>query len=169
MAEYRPHPKYDIRVGDDGTVLGVRGKPLKPRISNCGYCRVVVYMNGKHTSVSIHRLVADVFLLEGVKEQVNHKDGNKTNNAVSNLEWVTRSENAQHAVATGLSGHHKNIGHTWASGEKNGRAKITVTQVKEIRSKYSCGYARGVQPWKFYGISNFMFRSIIRGNNWQGA
>ena len=68
-----------------------------------GYYHIILYKNniGKHFQV--HRLVAFAFLplIDG-KDFVNHKDGNKTNNCLYNLEWVNRSENMQHAFKLGL-------------------------------------------------------------------
>ena len=59
-----------------------------------GYCFIALYKNNKETKFYIHRLVATAFIPNiDNKPQVNHKDGNKNNNVVSNLEWVTPSEN----------------------------------------------------------------------------
>lgn len=75
---------------------------LFPEISS-GYYRVIFSKNGTITKHAVHRLVATAFIpnLEN-KPQVNHIDGNKLNNHISNLEWVTASENVRHAIATGL-------------------------------------------------------------------
>jgi hypothetical protein len=74
---------------------------LKPKK---GYCYAVVTLcngNGKTKNHYVHRLVAYAFLYN-VKEQVNHIDGNKLNNHLDNLEWVSQSENMKHAHNTGL-------------------------------------------------------------------
>lgn len=72
---------------------------LKPMLNHKGY--LVVDINGKVKLV--HRLVAQIFIPNpDNKPQVNHKDGNKQNNCVSNLEWMTSSENVKHAFDTGL-------------------------------------------------------------------
>lgn len=64
---------------------------------------VNLYENKKRSKKLVHRLVAQEFLENPTeKEQVNHIDGNKSNNYLSNLEWVTRSENVKHAYLIGL-------------------------------------------------------------------
>jgi hypothetical protein len=68
-----------------------------------GYVFVQLSKNNKQKSVSIHRLVANAFIMNPLKKtSVNHKDGNKTNNCIDNLEWMTHKENIQHAWDTGL-------------------------------------------------------------------
>lgn len=65
-----------------------------------GYRVLSLYRNGVQDQRTVHRLVAEAFI-DNPKNlpEVNHKDGNKANNDVKNLEWVTKSENVQHAVA----------------------------------------------------------------------
>lgn len=75
---------------------------MKPYIQN-GYAHVTLQINKKSKRFNIHRLVAIAFIPNPEnKPYVNHIDGDKTNNCVKNLEWVTAAENAQHAVRTGL-------------------------------------------------------------------
>lgn len=78
-------------------------KKIKPLMDTNGYLKVNLYKNKKLYRKLIHRLVATAFIpnLDN-KPQVNHIDGNKQNNAVSNLEWCTRIENIQHSWETGL-------------------------------------------------------------------
>ena len=62
-----------------------------------GYLRVYLYKNGKRKHHKVHRLVAHAFIPNPEhKSQVNHIDGNKKNNSVTNLEWVTDEENKLH-------------------------------------------------------------------------
>ena len=79
------------------------GRILKPTVNEHGYESVQLSINNKAKRVLVHRLVAITFIdkIEG-KESVNHIDGNKTNNHVSNLEWVTTQENSIHASYMGL-------------------------------------------------------------------
>lgn len=72
-------------------------------IDNIGYYRVCLYKDNKLKNARVHRLVAQTFIPnpDNLRE-VNHKDGNKLNNNIDNLEWVTSSENNKHAWNTGL-------------------------------------------------------------------
>lgn len=96
-----------------------------------GYYDVALCKQGKMRTFLVHRLVAEAFLPNPEnKEMVNHKDGNKRNNSVDNLEWVTRAENDLHASVNGLRPDwqkHKPVkcvetGEVFASREAAGRA-----------------------------------------------
>lgn len=92
-------------VSNLGRVKGKMGSILAPQFNPVtGYYHVNIYhKNGKKRTTTIHRLVAKAFIpAENGKTQVNHKDGNKKNNVVSNLEWVTASQNRKHAYQHGL-------------------------------------------------------------------
>lgn len=75
-----------------------QGKIIKPSVQNNGYLLVWLRQNGKTICKSVHRLVASTFIPQiAGKDFVNHKDGNKTNNSIDNLEWVSRTENLIHS------------------------------------------------------------------------
>lgn len=87
-----------------------------PRKGKNGYLYLNLWKDGKCKSKKIHRLVAEHFIKNpNNKPQVNHIDGNKLNNKVSNLEWCTAQENTMHAINTGLM----KLGHFVQKGEKN--------------------------------------------------
>ena len=97
-----------IEVSNEGRVRSwLRGSPhvLKTQPDKKGYHRIRVTIEREKMSYKVHREVAKAFIPnpKGLP-QVNHKDGNKDNNAVSNLEWMTNEENAHHAIDQGLWG-----------------------------------------------------------------
>lgn len=100
----RVKSKARPRVMSNGIVRHYKEFILKPLNHNHGYLTVNIYpKNGKQHKRLIHVLVAEAFIpkyADGL--DVNHKDGNKKNNCVDNLEWCTRKENMQHCSATGL-------------------------------------------------------------------
>lgn len=91
-------------VSNHGNVRSIkRGIILKPATNTFGYQIVGLSKNGKRKEGKIHRLVAKAFIDNpNNKKQVNHIDGDKKNNNVSNLEWVTNQENTIHALNTGI-------------------------------------------------------------------
>lgn len=95
------------------------------------YDRVRLFRNGTGKKFSIHRLVAQYFLPTwNERLEVNHIDGNRYNNDVSNLEMCTRQENVLHAIIHFLKNDY---------GEKSSNAKLTNAQAEEIRRLYYAG------------------------------
>jgi hypothetical protein len=102
------------RVSDSGNVISVTrydrlgrlkvGVIKRTIIQNSGYKVVNLKVDGEQKNHLVHRLVAEAFIPNpDNKKFVNHIDGNKLNNEVSNLEWCTRSENMKHATEIGLA------------------------------------------------------------------
>ena len=91
-------------INKNGEVRNAKNKnTIVGDINNCGYYRVSLYNQGQSKRYFRHRLVAEQFLdkPEG-KDFVNHIDGDKSNNSLENLEWVSQSENEKHAFENGL-------------------------------------------------------------------
>lgn len=88
----------------DGKTKHLKGRILRQSKSKNGYLMVALSSNGVVKSSNVHRIVCKSFL-ENIfeKSDVNHKDGNKSNNNISNLEWATSSENCVHAYDNGLT------------------------------------------------------------------
>lgn len=84
----------------------VKERIMLGTVNRDGYLKVHFKHNDINKGYFIHRLIAQTFIPNPLnKPQVNHKDGNKLNNSVNNLEWVTNLENQQHAVRMGLKSH----------------------------------------------------------------
>jgi len=102
--QWLPVLKFEglYEVSSHGRIRNNR-KVMKAYVINSGYACLKLIKDGARTSVLVHRLVAQAFCAkpDGAVE-VNHIDGNKANNAASNLEWCSSSQNTQHALALGL-------------------------------------------------------------------
>lgn len=95
-----PIPGFEYYLAsDDGRIYSIRKKKfLKQRVRNDGYNQVTLAENGKRAQCYVHRIIAISFLGKKDDLQVNHIDENKSNNAISNLEWVTPKENILHGT-----------------------------------------------------------------------
>lgn len=141
-----------------GTTRLYVGKVLKKSKDRYGYSICKLFKNSKGKNHTIHRLVAIAFI-ENIdnKPIVNHIDGNKLNNHVSNLEWCTNSENDLHAFSLGLR--------STLKGEKCNFAKLTSSEVKEIKKLKNEGITQK-KIAKLFNISEGNVSQIINGQRW---
>ena len=150
----------DYWVDDEGRVWSNKSgeiKELKGINNNDGYLRVSLCKNGKWKWMSIHRLVAMAFLDNPEKyEQVNHKNGIKTDNRLENLEWCNNSQNMKHAYSIGLKK---------AKGSKNGYAKITDEEAIKIFNRLNNGESP-TEIAKDYPITRQAIYEMKWGKTW---
>lgn len=122
----------DYYITDIGTIYTRRHgriKKLKTELSKWGYYRIGLWKNSKIVHKSIHRLVAEAFIPNPENKcDVNHKNGIRTDNCVSNLEWATRSENIWHSF--NILKNQANKPWTGKFGCKHNRSR-QVLQVKD--------------------------------------
>lgn len=130
-----------------------------------GYFMISLRRDGRQTvGLLVHRLVMFAFAgppLPG--QEVNHKNGDKSVNCLSNLEWVTRSENRKHAFALGLSKPNAFVmlGHR---GEENAFHKLTESEVRQIKALK--GSISSIRLAPRYGVSHALIRDIWLGRRW---
>ena len=87
--QFKKIKDFDYLVGNKGTIKNLKGKEICQWIDNVGYKQVNLFKNGKRYYKRVHRLVAEAFIPnDNNLPQVNHIDGDKTNNTVQNLEWT---------------------------------------------------------------------------------
>lgn len=103
---------YDnYNISEDGVLTNRKGHEIKPYLKQ-GYKYVVIRYRGTNVNKAVHRIVAEAFIPNpDGKPQVNHKDGNKLNNTVSNLEWATAQENTRHSITVLKRDHQKGLRH----------------------------------------------------------
>ncbi len=135
---------------------------LKISLNTRGYPIICLTKNSKRTTKKVHRLVAKAFLKPAMieKNQVNHIDGNKANNHISNLEWVTNRENCLHAIRMGL----------WEAQHKRSLEstpkKISLPIANTIRELAQSGIVRRVLAAKF-NLHVASIGEIIRNETWR--
>lgn len=157
-------PGYEglYKISNIGRVTAIARSGSKGGImqsaTSKGYCRVILCKNNVRKNWSIHRLVGFSFIPNPDNfPLINHKDGDKTNNRVSNLEWCNHKMNSVHAV--NILG----IG----AGETNGRAKLTKREVdfmRYIKSHFPEVTAKAIGD--FYAMSDVAICNIFNFKTW---
>lgn len=152
------------QVSDKGRIkrlVGFRCKEervLKLGKNKGGYHIVFLSKNNKRKHYLVHRLVAMSFIENPEnKPQVNHIDGCKTNNCLSNLEWNTSSENMQHSYDTGLQASLK--------GSNNGNSKLTEKDIPEIFKLREEGLSQRKIAANF-GVVPALICKILKRETW---
>lgn len=133
---------------------------LKPSYSKgTGYYVVNIVKGGKRSPAYIHRLVAEAFIPNPFKlPEVNHKDGNKLNNNVSNLEWVTTLDNLKHAKETGLLAH----------GKDHYKTELSEKEVREICNLLEKGWsATKISEQSGIPVQRNVVLNIRCGRDWK--
>jgi len=150
------------RPQDRPTLRFCKGRILKP--TGTRYASVTLYKNRTAFTRRIHRLVASAFLTPPPTEyiHVNHKDGDKANNRVDNLEWCTATMNAWHAY------HILNI-HPfhYVKGEQHYAAKLTKDQVLEIRRLYATGLYTQTKLAELFPVNIAAINHIVTRKRWK--
>ena len=162
VEEWREIPGTLYSVSSEGRIASrKRGKEkfLRPALAGNGYLMVVLRTPTASGSRTIHSVVGEVFLgpRPTQKHQINHKNGDKTDNQVGNLEWITAKENSRHSYDV--------LGNHAARGEAHGAAKLTEGQVREIRSRCMSGESQS-RIAKEYGIAPPTVSNIARRKKW---
>lgn len=182
IEEWRPAPGYEgyyevsnlgriksaaIFIRHDGNWAEEGGYIKKIKIrsqqtNRYGYKTIKLCKLGNCKQARVHRLVAEAFIpTDNHLNQINHIDGNKTNNLITNLEWVTAAENMKHAWETGLV----NKDHTVGSRHHN--ALLNEQLVIEIRSLYAKGGYTQKELAEIYGVKFGTIKDVLTNRTWK--
>lgn len=138
------------------------GRPKKFTLSDRGYYRVMLSngVAGSNRYFPVHELVAEAFIgfRPTTDHEINHIDGNKINNNVINLEWITHSSNLKHAVDLGIKTRHSGIAKICM--------KLTVKDILDIRNLYKQGKTQK-ELASLFNISKMTVRGILLGTSWR--
>jgi hypothetical protein len=149
-------------VTSDGRIFSVRNGKYRERklaMDRGGYLVVSLWANNKNKQFKVHRLVAEAFIpnLKN-KRCVNHKDGDKQNNSISNLEWVTHGENKHHAFSV--------LGERHWMKDKHGALCIhhkVVEQIDPNTQEVIAVYNGAQEAYRLTGFSQGNISSVCRG------
>lgn len=137
----------------------LKARILKQQVSTKGYWNVRVCVDSVQKTLSVHRQIGFAFIPNPEnKPQINHKNTIKSDNSITNLEWVTNAENQAHAIRMGIT-KDKSL------GEKNGRATLTESDVRDIRYAIYKGVARKFLP-QVYNLKYTTICKVVTGELW---
>lgn len=155
MTEWRAIPGWEslYEVSEDGRVRRIGGRELHASLTPTGYQRVALSDGARRQGSGVHRYVALAFVENPLSlPTVNHKDGVKSNNHYSNLEWMTIEQNRAHAGELGLSA----------------PVKLSDEIVEYCRSVFKKNHRvfGGAALARQFGVDTAVMHNAIRGTTW---
>jgi len=151
-------------VSDQGRVKSLKfdkERILRTALNTKGYLQAHLFHNGERKTFLVHRLVAEACIPNPESDErleINHRNGDKTDNRVANLEWCTHSENVHHSRDV--------LGKT-PRGESHGRSKLTEAEVRLMRKLYKVhGITQQILAARFR-VSQMDVGFIVRRVTWQ--
>lgn len=147
-------------ITSEGKVFGAYGQPIKLRPNTSGYASFTAGRKGQRINVAVHRLVAELFIQNPNNySDVDHRDADRMNPRLENLEWTSHAENVSRAYQRG---NHDGR----AVGEKNPKAKLDDGLVMRLREEYKAGATikelcdKYGHPWNTIG-------NAVKGYTWK--
>jgi len=137
------------------------GRILRGQRDKDGYLRVGLCRDGERKSFMVHRLVLEAHVgpTPTPEHEVNHRNGDKTDNRVENLEWVTHQQNCNHAYRILAIDIH--------AGEANGHAKLTDEKVIAIRELWAAGEHTQTELGEMFGVAQCTISNVVLRQTWQ--
>jgi hypothetical protein len=159
---WKQHPEFKLYFFcQDGRVASViKGKPrllIGTKCGQYGYRAIPVYANRRGQKIYTHRTICELFNGPPAPgQQCRHLDGDKTNNAASNLRWGSAKENSDDRQLHGTMGY----------GEANSMSKLTNEQVAEIRRRVDLGETQR-SMCKIFNVSPMTISRVVRKETWK--
>lgn len=159
-------PNFDnYQISNQGRIQRIKSGPrtymgrlLNGWPNNQGYIHVDLWQNKKKHRFKLHRLITKIFLGDcPLGKEVNHKDGNKANNRLENLEYVTRKENSYHAHKYGL------ILHPY--GAEVYHSTLNYEQAKEIQRLFNNGFTQK-KLTEIFSVSKGTIYNVLKNKHW---
>lgn len=157
-------------VTEDGKIwasakLNWKSRFLKTWLIGHGYQVVALYKEEKQKKFLVHRLVALTYIPNPLNfKEVNHKNANRLDNRVENLEWVSSKQNKRHAINLGL---YKNLGKNSPKGSENKQSKLTECKVIKLRNLYRTGKFTQEQLAVRFKVADSTIGHIIGRRSWK--
>ena len=144
----------EYKISDTGIVFSTTGKPLSLHLTYKGYHVVKLFKNREPKNIYVHKLVLETFVSEKPEgKQCNHKNGTKTDNKHTNLEWVTSEENRIHALKMGMI--------------PSGFAKLKEDEVWLIKKILYCDVVSQAFIGKMFKVSQTLISDISLNRIWK--
>jgi len=151
---------YVKTINRNGKIVQWLTKPkiLSPAVNKDGYKHVSLRFNNVAKSKLVHRLVAEAFLGNHSESlEINHKDSNRLNNDVSNLEWITHRQNVLHSYEKGFNSN---------AMDKHPRAVLSVELVSNMKKDFKAGLSYRAIATKYDRLYTTVW-AAINGRNWK--